>query len=270
MQSMTTSTASLLVGFLGVCNEALARRRDSFPSKQLFGLYEKLFAERDLLVTIYEDDPGEAIGRVAIRYVDGRYEPVSGSSERPAFSVKLKRSYMDHVIANSDEYTAHPDKLDWDWLKSLSGLASQTGATKVRDVMTAQLRPVPHDVSIKEASRMMRDLGIGGMPVVDGRTLIGMITDRDITVRATAKGADPNITPVRTVMTSRIASCRQDARIGQAAGIMRNLHIRRLIVLDEAQHPVGIITLGDIAARTNNQQLVGSLLADITTSAVSR
>jgi len=267
MPSMTTSTASLLVGFLGVCNEALAKNREVFPYKQLFGLYEKLFAGRDVHVTIYEDDPAEEIGQVTIRYVDGRYEPVSSDSQLPVFRVKLKRSYMEQVVANPDQYTSHPERLDWDWLKSRLGINGDDQPAKIEDVMTPQLWPVPHDATVERASEMMRDLGIGALPVVDGRTVIGVVTDRDITIRTTAAGADPRSTTIREAMTPEIATCRQRADVGEAVETMRTLGVRRLIVLDQSDHPVGMVSLGDIAFGTSDKGVAGALLADIRSSA---
>jgi CBS domain-containing protein len=269
MSSLTTSTASLLVGFLGVCNESLAKNRDTFPYKHVFGLYEKLFADRDVHVTIYEDDPGKEIGPVTIRYVDGRYEPVSGESQSPGFRVKLKRSYMEQVVANPEQYIEHPEKLDWDWLKSRIGFDNNDEPATVEDVMTPQLWPVRHDASIEQASEMMRDLDVGALPVVDGRTVIGIVTDRDITIRSTAKGDNPRSTMVRDVMTPEIGTCPKEIDVQQAAETMRTLRVRRLVVLDGSEHPVGMVSVGDIALRSPEKSLAGSVLAEINSAAAS-
>ncbi len=270
MAPITTSTASLLVGYLGVCNEALARNRESFPYKQLLAIYEKLFAGRDLGVRVYADDPADEIAHVTVRYINGRYEPVASGNGNKTFRVKLKKSYMEKVVANRGDYVRHPEKLDWDWLRSRVGMDTGEASTKVLDIMTRGLRPVAHDATIQEASRMMCDLGIGALPIIDGQTLIGMVTDRDITVRATAKGVDPRVTPVRQVMTSTIASCSEDTDLEHATQIMRTLRIRRLLVLDGAEHPVGMLSLGNIALRADDKRLAGALLAAISNPLTSR
>jgi CBS domain-containing protein len=263
MSSMTTSTASLLVGFLDVCNKSLARNRESFPYKQLFGLYEKLFAGRNLGVILFEDDPKNEIGHVNVRYTGGRYEPIGGEIDEASFRVKLKRSYMEKVVGNPAEYIEHPEKLDWDWLKSRVGLEEDNPSETIQEIMTQSLRPIPQDASVQQASEMMRKYDVGALPVIDGQTLIGMVTDRDITVRATAEGADPRTTIVRHIMTPTVASCGEDADVEEAARVMRELRIRRLVVLDKAEHPVGVLSVGDIAARTKNATLAGAVLAEV-------
>jgi CBS domain-containing protein len=260
---MTTSTASLLISFLDVCNKSLAKNREKFLYKQLFTLYEKLFAGRDVGVIIYEDDPETEIGRVSVRFKDGRYEPVGSEIDDVAFRVKLKRSYMEKVVANPSEYIEHPEKLDWEWLKSRIGLEEDDAPAKVQEVMTQGLRPVPQDSTVQRAAQMMREFDVGALPVVDGRTLIGMVTDRDITIRATAEGADPNTTFVRQVMTPTVVGCSEKTDVEEAARIMREMRIRRLLVLDRSEHPVGVLSLGDIAARTKRPDLAGRLLAEV-------
>ncbi|MBX6312212.1 MAG: CBS domain-containing protein [Isosphaeraceae bacterium] len=134
---------------------------------------------------------------------------------------------------------------------------------KVRDIMTRQVEVIPPDAPVQEAAEKMRVLDVGPLPVCDGDRLVGMVTDRDITVRATAEGRDPYSTKVREVMSADVIYCFEDEDIERAAQLMKDKQIRRLAVLDRNQRLVGIVSLGDLAVQTGNQQKAGEVLEDI-------
>src|SRR5688572_2704104 len=122
---------------------------------------------------------------------------------------------------------------------------------KVQDVMTPGVECAHPEDSIARTAERMRQLDVGSLPVCgDNEKLIGIITDRDITVRATAQECDPCSTTVQDVMTPGIVTCYEDEDIQAAMDSMEMNQIRRLIVLNRDRRLVGIVSLGDLAIRT--------------------
>jgi len=101
---------------------------------------------------------------------------------------------------------------------------------------------------VQRAAQMMDELNVGAIPVLDGQKLVGMITDRDITVRATAAGL-PAHTRVAEVMTSHARWCTGNQSVQEAMQQMAEVQIRRLPVVDADRQVVGIVSLGDLATR---------------------
>ncbi|MBC9728699.1 CBS domain-containing protein [Streptomyces sp. TRM68367] len=128
----------------------------------------------------------------------------------------------------------------------------------VRDVMTPGVVAVRPDASLVEAAQLMRAQNIGDVVVADGQQVVGMLTDRDIAVRAVADGADPLAVSVRTVCTPNPLVVAPDDPVTAAVALMREHAVRRLPVV-EAGLPVGIVSLGDLAEAQDPQ----SALADI-------
>jgi CBS domain-containing protein len=131
---------------------------------------------------------------------------------------------------------------------------------KVRDVITSQVEIIHPDATLKEAAEKMSKLDVGLLPVCDGEQLVGMITDRDITVRATAHGSNPNTTTVREAMTPEVVYCFDDQDIETAAQMMEMRQIRRVPVVNRSKRLVGIVSLGDLAVKTGNRDLSGETL----------
>lgn len=117
---------------------------------------------------------------------------------------------------------------------------------KVSDTMTREVKLAAPQQSICEAAQLMADLDIGSLPVSEGDRLIGMITDRDIAVRAVAAGRGPN-TPIREVMSHEVLYCYADQDIEEVTHNMGDVQVRRLPVLNRDKRLVGIVSLGDIA-----------------------
>jgi CBS domain-containing protein len=130
----------------------------------------------------------------------------------------------------------------------------------IEDVMTTDVRVVPTGSTLVEAAREMRDRDIGDVLVVDDDGLLaGIVTDRDITVRAVAEGRDPGDVTVDEIFTGRVVvTTTPSAELGAAAEIMRSSAVRRLPVVDDGR-VVGVVTLGDLAI----EQDPDSALADI-------
>lgn len=106
----------------------------------------------------------------------------------------------------------------------------------------------PRD-TVQHAASLMDELNVGALPVCEGERVVGIVTDRDITVRATAAGLDPARTVVDLVMTDRVRCCSPGQSAAEVLRQMSTTRIRRLPVLDDAERLVGIVSLGDIAAQ---------------------
>jgi len=141
--------------------------------------------------------------------------------------------------------------------------AKPQASARIGDVMTRQPRVIQPDATVADAAAMMRRLDVGALPVCDGTRLIGMLTDRDITVRSTADGRDPHLTPVRDVMSSGVAWANEDDPVEEAARIMREHRIRRLPIVDERHSLVGVVSLGDLAVDVGDDDLSGDTLEQI-------
>jgi CBS domain-containing protein/uncharacterized protein (DUF2267 family) len=124
----------------------------------------------------------------------------------------------------------------------------------VRDVMTPDVEVVDPKDSLREVAERMRTLNVGAIPVCDGERLQGIITDRDIVVRAVAQGMDCNSVQVSLVMTDEVEWIYANEDIGTAAERMREEQIRRLLVVDRDKKLVGILSLGDIATAANEHE----------------
>lgn len=130
---------------------------------------------------------------------------------------------------------------------------------QVSEIMTANPVVLGPDTSLREAAQKMRDLDSGVMPVGENDRVIGMLTDRDITVRATADGKDPNTTPVREVISADVLYCFADDEIEVAARKMEEHQVRRLIVLNHDNQLVGLVSLGDLAVHAPSDRLPGEV-----------
>jgi CBS domain-containing protein len=131
---------------------------------------------------------------------------------------------------------------------------------QLREIMTLDVAVTRPDATLAEAAEQMKALDVGLLPVCDGDYLVGMLTDRDITVRAAAAGSDPTTTLVVDTMTPDVVSCYADQEVEEAARVMQQKQIRRLLVLDRDQRLVGIVSLGDLALQTGDQQLAGEVV----------
>ncbi len=131
---------------------------------------------------------------------------------------------------------------------------------QIKDVMTRDVEVVHPDATLQEAARMMKALDVGPLPVCDGEQVVGMLTDRDITVRATAAGRDPTTTKVREAMTPEVVALFEDQDVEEAARLMQERQLRRLLVLGPDRHVVGIVALGDLAVETGDERRVGQVL----------
>jgi len=119
---------------------------------------------------------------------------------------------------------------------------------KISDIMTRDVMTVSPQQTVERAAQMMDELNVGALPVCDGAKLIGMITDRDITVRSTAAGQNPKEAFVGDVMSEQVRWCFDDQGVDDVLQQMSDVQIRRVPVLDHRTHNlIGIVALGDLA-----------------------
>ena len=119
---------------------------------------------------------------------------------------------------------------------------------KLSEIMTRDVVVMQPDDSLQSAAKKMRERNIGFLPVCDGEELLGVISDRDITIRALADGMDVNIMLGRDLMTVPAIYCFDDQDVDEAAKIMEENQIRRLVVLSrDDKRLVGVVSLGDLA-----------------------
>jgi CBS domain-containing protein len=134
---------------------------------------------------------------------------------------------------------------------------------QVAKIMTRGAEVIPPAALLRDAAMKMRQLDIGMLPVKDGERLVGTLTDRDITVRATAKGCDPTGTPVREVMTQEVVYCFEDQDISEAARLMQERQIRRLPILSREHKLVGIVSLADLAVHSGKEKLTEETIREV-------
>lgn len=118
---------------------------------------------------------------------------------------------------------------------------------KVKEVMTPKVSFVAPDAPITEIARKMRDEDIGAMPIAENDKLVGMVTDRDIVIRALADGADIKAMRVREVMSPKILYCTEDQTVEDVLENMGEEQIRRLPVVNRDKRLVGVVSLGDLS-----------------------
>ena len=134
--------------------------------------------------------------------------------------------------------------------------------TKVRDVMTTRPRAVTSDTPVTQVAELMEAEDVGSIPVLEGEQLTAIVTDRDIVVRAVAKGKDPRGMPVREVFTTEIVTVGPDQDLSDALQIMAANQVRRLPVVDEENRLVGVVSQADVALGAKEKS-VGEMVEEI-------
>jgi CBS domain-containing protein len=132
---------------------------------------------------------------------------------------------------------------------------------QIKEVMTPGPEIISPEASLAEAATMMKKLDVGSLPVCNGDTVVGWITDRDITIRATAERRNPDAT-VGEAMSPKVVFCRENDDVDACARLMEEKQIRRLPVLNAERRLVGIVALGDLAVNTD-KKLAGDILEKV-------
>lgn len=139
---------------------------------------------------------------------------------------------------------------------------TSSGTRTISEVMTTDIATCPRDATCMDAAKIMRDRDIGPVLVTEGDQLVGIATDRDITVRVVAEGMDPSTTPIDTATTMSLVTVSPTTTLEEAAATMKREAVRRLPVVDNGR-PVGIVALGDLARDDQSADEAGDALVDI-------
>lgn len=133
----------------------------------------------------------------------------------------------------------------------------------IKDIMTRNPEYTSPSNTLQEAAESMRDLEVGMLPVGDGIKLKGIITDRDIVTRSTAEGQDPKETRVSTIMTSEVLYLYEDQPIDVAVQTMKDKQVRRIVILNRDKDMTGILAIGDLANRTDEEGEIAEALEGV-------
>ncbi len=134
---------------------------------------------------------------------------------------------------------------------------------QVKEIMTCTVESISSDANLVEAAQKMRSLEVGALPIWENDNLVGMITDRDITIRGVADERNPSSTSVKEIMTSDVCCCCEDDDIHDAAGMMEERSIHRLLVVNSNYDPVGFVSLSDFAVKSHDEHLTYEVLERI-------
>ena len=134
---------------------------------------------------------------------------------------------------------------------------------KLKEIMTPEVATIELDASLQQAAQMMASLDVGLLPIMLDDGLLGVITDRDITVRATARGLDPKRTDVRSAMTEAPVYAFEMQDVEDGVRLMMDNRIRRLPILNRNKQLVGIVSLGDLSKAVTDASLVAQALERI-------
>jgi len=134
---------------------------------------------------------------------------------------------------------------------------------QVKEIMTCNIESIYSDANLVEASEKMKALEVGALPVRENDRLIGIITDRDITIRGVADGKNPSSTSVKEIMSSDVCCCFENDDIRKAAKLMEEKSIHRLLVVNSNNEPVGFVSLSDFAVKSHDEHLTYEVLERI-------
>ncbi len=135
---------------------------------------------------------------------------------------------------------------------------------QIREIMTSGVECIAPNATLQEAAQEMKRLDVGALPICgEDDRLAGMITDRDIVVRAVAEGSESRTAGVEDFMTPEAIYCFDQDSVEQAAGIMKEKQVRRILVLNQDKQLVGVVSLGDLATRCENDQMSGDALESV-------
>lgn len=132
----------------------------------------------------------------------------------------------------------------------------------LNEVMTKPVEVVSPMTTLQEAAQKMRDLGIGALPVCTGEMLVGMVTDRDIVIKAVAEGQNVSAARVEQALSPHILYCFEDQPVDDAAKLMADNQIRRLPIVNRDKRLVGIVSLGDLSVKASEPK-AGDALEEI-------
>ena len=134
---------------------------------------------------------------------------------------------------------------------------------KIKEIMTREVVTIHPDATVDEAAQQMSRHDVGMLPVFEGGQMLGVFTDRDITIRVVSEGRDPRKTRVRDIMTPEIIYCYDHEDVNEAVKSFEKMQIRRVPVLNRKKQLVGVLSLGDLAVDSGDKMLVGHVLKKV-------
>lgn len=135
---------------------------------------------------------------------------------------------------------------------------------QTKQVMTHDVKWIHRNTSLKEAANTMKEFDIGMLPVVDDGKVVGILTDRDIVLRAVAAGKDPDKTEATDAMSTDVITAYDDQETSKISDLMKTKKVRRLVVFNRNDKIAGVYSLGDIANSLESKGKVGEILENIT------
>ena len=139
---------------------------------------------------------------------------------------------------------------------------SENARRRCREIMTRNVKTASREMTLREVAALMRDGDMGAMPVVEDGKLVGIVTDRDIVVRAIAEGRDATV-PIGEVMTTEVFSARENDFVFEAIRLMGDRQVRRVPIINDAGELVGIIAMADVALETEDEREIAETLEEI-------
>ena len=134
---------------------------------------------------------------------------------------------------------------------------------QVKEIMTCTVETINAEASLVETAQKMKTLQVGALPIWENEELVGMVTDRDITIRAVAEEKNLSSTSVKEIMTADVYCCFEDDDIQEAANLMEEKSVHRLLVLNSNNEPIGFVSLSDFAVKSHDEQLTCEVLEKI-------
>ena len=144
--------------------------------------------------------------------------------------------------------------------------ATKNERVKCREIMTANVTTATREMTLRDVARLLREGDMGSVPVIEGGRLVGIVTDRDIVVRAIAEGKGPD-TPVAEAMTTEIFSVRPDDFAFEAVRLMGDKQVRRIPVVEADGSLAGIISMADVALEMEDEREIAETLEEISSGA---
>ena len=141
---------------------------------------------------------------------------------------------------------------------------------KVKELAHRDLATIDPECTLLEAARKMRAYDVGSLPVHKSGRLVGIVTDRDLALRGTAEGRDPRAARVRDVMTMQVLTCTETSEVRDAMTLMIEHRVRRIVVVDGNQRPIGLVSLRDLVLAPGGEGFAGEIYAALAVQPASR
>ena len=134
---------------------------------------------------------------------------------------------------------------------------------RIEEIMTPSVATIGVDDTLYQASLRMREHDVGVLPVMRGKDIVGIVSDRDIVLRGVAEGLSPMSSKIRGVMTEGVVTCHMEDTVETASELMTEHKIRRLVIVNDDGRPTGMVSLGDLATHVHNHEISWHVLEEV-------